>query len=170
MFCPKCNQQQLSNDVRFCSRCGFPLDVVAELLSYDGFLLSNQMETKESAPLIKRKGLRVGAKIVFLSVFLTVPAFGLAIAFKHPIPLLIAVIPFLIGLAQILYVYLFGESIIPLKGKGKLAELNARESYFSLPKSQSAPTPMFNSKPLDTGEIIQPLSVTEHTTKLLKND
>jgi hypothetical protein len=169
MFCPRCNQQQLSNDVRFCSRCGFPLQVVAELLSNDGILVTNQMETKESAPLIKRKGLRVGAKIIFLSVFLTVPAFFLAVLVDSPFPLLIAVIPFLIGLAQILYVFLFGETIIPIKEAQKISELNAGEPYFSLPESKSIQTPIY-SEPLNTNEIVEPPSVTEPTTKLLKDD
>lgn len=170
MFCPKCNQQQLSGDVRFCSRRGFPLHVVAKLLSNDGALIADQIEIKETEPLIKRKGMRIGAKIVFLSVFLSFPAFALSVLFDSPFPLLIAIIPFLIDLAQILYIYIFGESIIPLKREDKSAELKATEPQFSLPDSQSIPTPFFNPKPLDTAEIIQPLSVTERTTKLLKND
>ena len=32
MFCPQCAHQQISNDTRFCSRCGFSLSVVIELL------------------------------------------------------------------------------------------------------------------------------------------
>ena len=32
MFCPKCSQQQAADEVRFCSRCGFPLGGVKELL------------------------------------------------------------------------------------------------------------------------------------------
>lgn len=32
MFCPKCSHQQATDTVRFCSRCGFQLDIVKELL------------------------------------------------------------------------------------------------------------------------------------------
>ncbi len=36
MFCPRCGQQQVSQDTRFCSRCGLSLDLLADLLSDDG--------------------------------------------------------------------------------------------------------------------------------------
>ena len=169
MFCPKCNQQQISDDVRFCSRCGFPLSVVAELLSNDGVLIANQIETRENAPLLRRKGARIGAKIIFLSVFLTLPAFALSIIFDSPFPLLITIIPFLIGLTQILYIFIFGESIIPLKRDEQFSELTARERQFNFPISQGVPISIVDSRSINTAEIIQPLSVTEHTTKLLKD-
>lgn len=36
MYCPKCSHQQASEDVRFCSRCGFQLDNVREFLANEG--------------------------------------------------------------------------------------------------------------------------------------
>jgi ribosomal protein L37E len=33
MYCPKCSQQQVSEEVRFCSRCGFSLSAVRELIA-----------------------------------------------------------------------------------------------------------------------------------------
>jgi uncharacterized membrane protein YvbJ len=48
MFCPKCGQQQLSEETKFCSRCGFLLTAVWDLVSNNG--LSNQnFATPESA-------------------------------------------------------------------------------------------------------------------------
>lgn len=38
MHCPRCGQQQASEEIRFCSRCGFPLGLVSEILSNGGFL------------------------------------------------------------------------------------------------------------------------------------
>ena len=38
MFCPQCGQQQVTGVIRFCSRCGFPLDGVIQLLSNGGAL------------------------------------------------------------------------------------------------------------------------------------
>lgn len=51
MHCPSCGQQQISNETKFCSRCGMPLTVVSEVLGYGGYLpqlaeLSKQSETK----------------------------------------------------------------------------------------------------------------------------
>ena len=33
MFCPKCSQEQISDETRFCSRGGFQLNVVKALLA-----------------------------------------------------------------------------------------------------------------------------------------
>src|SRR5580765_3655259 len=38
MHCPSCGQQQISNETKFCSRCGMPLGVVSEVLAYGGYL------------------------------------------------------------------------------------------------------------------------------------
>jgi len=36
MYCPKCSQIQTEDGLRFCSRCGFQLGVVKELLAEPG--------------------------------------------------------------------------------------------------------------------------------------
>ena len=33
MFCPQCSHRQVSDDTRFCSRCGLPLALVTDLVS-----------------------------------------------------------------------------------------------------------------------------------------
>src|SRR5205814_6304510 len=38
MFCPRCGQQQASEEVRFCSRCGLRLDELAEFVEGGGRL------------------------------------------------------------------------------------------------------------------------------------
>ena len=38
MFCPNCGQRQVSNEARFCPACGFPLEVVGELVASGGRL------------------------------------------------------------------------------------------------------------------------------------
>ncbi len=38
MFCPRCSQEQVSEETKFCSRCGFSLSLVAEVLTNGGFL------------------------------------------------------------------------------------------------------------------------------------
>jgi len=47
MYCPKCSQQQISDNIRYCSRCGFPLNVVVDLLAYDGVLAALEMKGKQ---------------------------------------------------------------------------------------------------------------------------
>ena len=38
MHCPSCGQQQLSSETKFCSRCGLPLGLIAEVVSQGGYL------------------------------------------------------------------------------------------------------------------------------------
>ena len=33
MFCPRCGQEQASGELRFCSRCGLPMGIIAEVLA-----------------------------------------------------------------------------------------------------------------------------------------
>ena len=38
MFCPQCGQQQVSEEIKFCSRCGLPLGVISETVAQGGYL------------------------------------------------------------------------------------------------------------------------------------
>jgi hypothetical protein len=166
MFCPRCNQQQTSNDVRFCPGCGFQLNFVAELLSSNGALVTREAETPGKVTLLRRKGVRLGAKLIFLSVFLMPLAIMFSVRFDSPIPFVAPFIVFLMGLAQIFYTLLFGEhdqSEMPEPG------LSA-ERRFSLPAAQTTPIPINDSKRVNTAEMVRPPSVTEHTTQLLNDN
>ena len=72
MFCPQCGQRQASNEVRFCSSCGFALNVVTELLA-NGGQLPWRTAAQSGGPLSPRqKGIRQGA-LFMLSTVLVVP-------------------------------------------------------------------------------------------------
>ncbi|MDQ3061412.1 MAG: hypothetical protein M3R14_00895 [Acidobacteriota bacterium] len=49
------------------------------------------------------------------------------------------------------------------------AQMETGKIPYSLPASHSIPVSDFSSRRVDTAEMIQPPSVTEHTTKLLDN-
>src|SRR5262245_21868784 len=70
MFCPKCNQAQVSDEMRYCSRCGFPLSIVALLLQNDG-----QLPTQ--SPARGRQSTR--ARIAIESLILTVLSWAMAL-------------------------------------------------------------------------------------------
>ena len=40
VYCPRCGQPQISEGMKFCSRCGFALDLVSEIVENDGELPS----------------------------------------------------------------------------------------------------------------------------------
>ncbi len=69
MYCPKCSQQQVSEDLRYCSRCGFPLTGVALVLENDGLI--PQLAAKD-AP--RRRG-----KIMKESLVLTLACWMLVV-------------------------------------------------------------------------------------------
>ncbi len=75
MYCPNCGQQQLSDNTRFCSRCGISISGLAEWLAGGGELV---VRDEENAKMIsaspRRKGIRRGVKFMFLSGVL-VPVF-----------------------------------------------------------------------------------------------
>ena len=67
MYCPACGQQQLSVETRFCSRCGFLLTGVAEVMSRGGTVPGMSDAGKRSSP--RKRGLKQGL-FIFLLTFL----------------------------------------------------------------------------------------------------
>ncbi len=61
MFCPRCGQEQISEETRFCSRCGFMLTIVSEVVANGGVLpqsLSFPDAEMISSP--RKRGLKQG--------------------------------------------------------------------------------------------------------------
>lgn len=181
MFCPQCGQRQISNEARFCSSCGFPLNVVSELLTNGGQL---PWRPPSGAPRVltpRQKGIRQGAMLM-VSTFLVVPLVAILGAAMLGLPGEIvgatAVICFMGGFLRILYA-LFLEENTP-----KALDAAAQPAYVpppmipdylgtpsrnsTLPPAQSNPIPMPRPRRFDTGEVAPPMpSVTDHTTRLL---
>jgi hypothetical protein len=170
MYCPKCGQQQLSDEVRFCSRCGFRLSTVKELLASDGDLIMPQSGAhgRELSP--RQKGQRFGAKLLFWSIVGLPVAIALSIAVDSPGPLIIPLIAFFIGLMRILYARLFQESGLPAGHQAQSVLAGGAERKSALPASHSVPATGFSAQRKDTAEVMRPPSITEGTTKLLDND
>src|SRR4051812_16654898 len=71
MHCPNCGQQQVSNETKFCSRCGMPLGLVADVLANGGYLpqLAQLEQINLKKPFFSKKnGVLFG---VFWFIFLT---------------------------------------------------------------------------------------------------
>jgi hypothetical protein len=172
MYCPRCGQQQVSDDMKFCSRCGLPLGGLSEWLASGGALNLSDPQTPQAArPLLQRKGVRQGAQLMFLSGVLVPILFGLSLVVDHPGPLLVSVFIFFVGLAIMLYARLFGEDVLPAKASQAQTapiELTPGPASF-LPPAQSPLNPLDRQK-MRTAEMAQPPSVTDHTTKLLDSD
>ena len=122
----------------------------------------------------KRRGMRRGAKLMFLSAVLFPMFFGFAVAVDTPGPLVAPITIFFAGLAILLYSLLFGEDT-PLA----MQHVNEPSRLKGLFGSKSAlpPAPANVhmqpgvSHPVRTSELVEPpASVTENTTRLLDRE
>lgn len=168
MFCPRCGQQQISDEVRFCARCGLPLASVPALLAGD------EVRSVERAPkgvlTHKRAGIRRGAKLMFFSAVLFPIFFGMSIAADSPGPLIVPFTVFLAGLSWMLYFVLFGEEVPHKRAEKSPNQMRGARDAQALPPSTFVPASGFGARRADTADMAPPPSVTEQTTRLLDED
>ncbi|MGI9055397.1 MAG: hypothetical protein ACR2F2_06290, partial [Pyrinomonadaceae bacterium] len=149
MFCPRCGQEQISDETRFCSRCGFLLTGVSEVIANDGLIpeISGQYKDGKISP--KKRGIKQGA-MLFLSGILIVPLLGIIVVsilnFEGYLVGIAALLTFLGGILRMLFALLF-ESNYP--SENTLEEnvfasgqkfLNKKSKANALPPQQSIPT------------------------------
>ncbi len=161
MYCPNCGQQQLSDEMRFCSRCGQALSGLAEWLAGVGLPAQPRVAAHISADSPRRKGIRRAAKLMFFSGVLFPIFIVISLAIDEPGPLVLPIIVFFISLAMMLYARLFSDKTGP-------ALIDAAQTRTYLPPATSIPIPA--RQQVRTNELAQPPSVTEHTTRLLDNE
>jgi uncharacterized protein (DUF983 family) len=147
MFCPKCGQEQASESVRFCSRCGFKLNIVDE-------------------PLAKRL-----VKITMFLVLAVCAIMGWASIASGPnymqlrlITTLIAVITFYLLFSRDLkhiFHKLLSQDIEHIK------QITAAGERAVLPPAQSIPVSALGPQRVNTAEMVPPPSITEQTTTRL---
>ena len=183
MHCPRCGQQQVTEDIKFCSRCGFPLGLVSEILTHGGFLPQlAELRNKSKKWLTRNFGLKVSLLWFLLVCFILLP---LAAITKAPGGVVagLSIIGFCGALliAALSFLFLQNEKDYlqeqnePPKPKFEPQMLSGNRNQGALPPQTSQPVsayapPMAGSwKAPDTGELV-PHSVTEGTTKLLQKD
>jgi choline-glycine betaine transporter len=161
----------MAEEMRFCSRCGFPLTIVSQLLANGGFLAGFDTEGKRQLT-PREKGVRWGALLMIISAVLF-PIVLLFAAMKHDaIVLLLPVfLVFLVGMARLLYAKLLQPNTsvqkeIPSAGQRMAQQLEHR---LGLTANQSVPVSAWR-QPIDTSDMAQPPSVTDNTTKLLSDE
>ena len=176
MFCPQCGQQQISGEMRFCSRCGFPLGGVIQLLSNGGMTATSDagaVAPKRLSP--RRKGYRQGALMLLIGMIAT-PLLGILteVGFPELLVGLSAIIFFWGGIIRMIYARIFEDAAtypaqdispayIPPTAP---AQFGVGASQTALPPQRSVPVSNWR-QPTNTAEMVRPPSVTEHTTRLL---
>jgi uncharacterized protein (DUF983 family) len=147
MFCSKCGQEQASESVRFCSRCGLKLNTVEEAL----------------APRLIKMAMFLVLTICAIVGWGSITA-GPAYMQVRVIITLIAAITFYLlfsrDLKQI-FNQLFSEN------NGEIKQITPASQEFALPPARGIPVPTLGSNRVNTAEMVQQPSVTEQTTILL---
>ena len=157
MFCPQCGHRQVSNEMRFCSRCGLPLDLVTDLL------VKSDNQLKREKREITGIGLMM-ATVLMLMNFIIV--FG-TITLPH--------------LANPVFIWIWASFVISsliiggfglanlIRG-GFFKRLKARESRLYMMKERQMLPDAVKSESLDVEAkppLVEPVSVTETTTREL---
>jgi hypothetical protein len=180
VYCPRCGQEQISQEVRFCSRCGFLMNGLAEVVLNGG--MPQQLKVKEAKPPTpRRRGLKQGGAWFLLGVIL-VPLLGVLSAllhFKEEIIGLAAILFFIGGIVRMIFALIFEsgdpadktieENVYQTAQKllNKQPQANALPPQQSIPVDSYAPPRQSNWR--DTNDL-EPSSVTDSTTKLLHKE
>ena len=174
MYCPRCSQEQVSEFTRFCSRCGFLMTGVSELLANNGNLPQSAAQNNIEKPSPRKKGLKQGGIMLILGTFI-VPLLGVSGAPEAFIGAM-SIIFFLGGVLRIIYAALF-QSNLPQESAFKKRVVETAERILpnkanekQISGEQSIPAadylPANTGSWRDTNDLTPP-SVTDNTTKLL---
>lgn len=181
MYCPQCGQQQTTGVIRFCSRCGFPLDGVIHLLGTGGILpvYHDPSEPVQISP--RRKGVKQGGMLLLGGVVF-VPILGVMASYSNSTFLEVlcafaAIIAFIGGPIRMLYAGLFEEGAPPrvpaarpfVAGNVPQPQFGPPVHNAALPPPSVQRPPQWRQRPV-TAELAGPPSVTENTTKLLDKE
>lgn len=182
MYCPRCGEQQASGNLKFCPKCGLPMGLVSQILSNNGTLpqLDELLKKGKRRFLTRRNGM-VFSLFWFLFFVLIVTPFWAILEVEE-----MAAIGGVTGVFGALIIFL--SSLFFL---GKPAKHDLDHAFSAVPHSlssqyqgqqQALPPQMGQSaaeyaspepgswRAPETGDLAQPGSVTEGTTRLLKKE
>ena len=182
MHCPRCGQQQISDETKFCSRCGFQLGLIGEILQNNGtHPLLADLYNKNQGMFTRRNGVLFSLFWFLFFLFIMTPVW--AIADVEELAGISAILGIFGGLILMIgsLVFLKRPSAMPpymnesLKQPATAGLYSNPAQQHALPPQQSQPAesymaPQGGWRTPDTGEFAVPGSVTETTTKLLKKN
>lgn len=182
MYCPRCGQEQISHELRFCSKCGLPLNLVTEIVNSGGTLPQLAELYKKKSWLTRSFGMKIGLVWFLVIDLVLVPLAAVTDAPGEAVALL-AILGFVTGLliAVLSLLFLKNEptNSLPMSfGQNEAAQnlsrnqqgKNALPPQQSIPVSDFVPPSAISWKSHDTNDLARPSSVTEETTKLLEKD
>ena len=178
MFCPQCGQQQASDAARFCSRCGFQLGAVSNLLATGGAAPEmTMMEAVPAPPSPKRKGVQLGGKLMLSGMFLApaLAALSEIVGVNEDIAL-VGVIVIMAGFFRLLYAFLFEDGPYRRQLQQQPTFVPQQHQFApprdasALPPAQGVPARGYVPPRAETADLAYRPSVTEGTTRLLDRE
>jgi len=180
MFCPQCGQQQVTGVIRFCSRCGFPLDGVIQLLGSGGIMPVYRASDEPVQISPRKKGVKQGG-LLLLSGAVIVPILAMFASFTQGstfleiLAALAAIICFIGGPLRMLYAGVFEEGAPNrLRHYGAPAPMHVPQQFGPHGQAPALPPPPVRTpsswRRPNTAELANPPSVTENTTRLLEKE
>ena len=146
MFCSRCGQEQVSESVRFCSRCGFQLNAAEKMLAKPLLIMAMYLVMTICA-IIGWGSITSGPQYMQVRIIITIlAAINFYLLFSRDL--------------KNIFNKLFSQSV---EGKRRGA---LTDQEIALPRAQSIPMPL-RPRRVSTAEMVQPPSITEHTTVLL---
>lgn len=185
MHCPRCGQQQVSQETKFCSRCGFQMHLIPHLLRHNGVLPELAELYKGKAGWFTRRNGLVFTAIWFIFFVMMLPAFfGIADVEEA------AAVSAVFGIFTTMMLFIISLAALkPGPKKSQLAQFEILQQINqqslhgtnpaagALPPQMSQPAQAYSPpqagawRAPDTGDFAgRPGSVTETTTKLLTKD
>lgn len=172
MYCPNCGQQQVSNEMRYCSRCGLALSGLSDWLAGGRVVVDPTPEPPPPPPSRRRKAIRRAAKLMFLSGVIFPIFLIIALAEDEPGPLVLPFIVFFVALVWMLYARLFMDPgpAVDYKQAQQPSRLVSMSAHTPLPPASTIPIGDMRGPQVRTNELAQPPSVTEQTTRFLDKE
>ncbi|HYP26564.1 MAG TPA: zinc ribbon domain-containing protein [Blastocatellia bacterium] len=78
MYCPKCGHQQTSDTFRFCSRCGFQLGFLKELIATGDTSSEGESQPQSRLPQLRQADVNIGAGVMLVGTMKSVIAASVA--------------------------------------------------------------------------------------------
>ena len=171
MYCPNCGQQQVSEEMRFCSRCGLALTGLAEWLAGGSMVVKRADPADLTAVTPRRKNMRRAAKLMFFSGVLFPIFLVISLAVDEGGPMFLPFFVFFVSLVWMLYARLFIDNTPRVNYQApQTTMLGAMPARGSLPSANTTAIPNVGRQQVRTNELAQPPSVTEQTTRFLDKE
>lgn len=183
MHCPSCGQQQVSAEIKFCSRCGFPLGLVSEILAHGGFLPQLADLHKTKTWFTKKNGVVFSFLWFMFFLLIMAPFWGILNVDKMAgISAVIGIfggIMWLIGSLVLLKSSNQPPAYSPQQLPQQMNYETTQQNLYGAPNYQALPPqqsiPVSNYVPpkagswRETNDLVQPGSITDETTRMLQN-